>query len=64
MENTEDIQASVSAAFDSVAVINDSTSDTDTIARNKEHLKIMLGKDYFLESLTEAQAAELQTASE
>ena len=64
MENTEDIQASVSAAFDSVAVINDSTSDADTIARNKEHLTIMLGKDYFLEALTEVQATELQTASE
>ena len=64
MENTEDIQASVSAAFDSVTVINDSTSDADTIARNKEHLTIMLGKDYFLEALTEVQATELQTASE
>jgi len=64
MENTEDIQQSVSAAFDSVAVINDSTSDAETIARNKEHLTIMLGKDYFLEALTEVQATELQTASE
>ena len=51
MEMTEeDIQASVSAAFDSVTVIEDSSSDADTIARNKEHLTIMLAKRLVLGS--------------
>ena len=32
---TEDIQSSVSAAFDSVMVIEDTSNDAETIARNK-----------------------------
>ena len=64
MEMTEeDIQASVSAAFDSVTVIEDSSSDADTIARNKEHLTIMLAKDWFSEAISEDQEGLLNTAS-
>jgi|TARA_R110000782_G_scaffold264675_1_gene357957 hypothetical protein len=64
MEMTEeDIQASVSAAFDSVTVIEDASSDADTIARNKEHLTIMLAKDWFSEAISEEQQGLLNTAS-
>ena len=64
MEMTEeDIQASVSAAFDSVTVIEDASSDADTIARNKEHLTIMLAKDWFSEAISEEQEGLLNTAS-
>tara|TARA_R110000824_G_scaffold52545_2_gene145652 strand:- start:1507 stop:1704 length:198 start_codon:yes stop_codon:yes gene_type:complete len=64
MEMTEeDIQASVSAAFDSVTVIEDASSDADTIARNKEHLTIMLAKDWFSEAISEDQEGLLNTAS-
>ena len=64
MEMTEeDIKASVSAAFDSVTVIEDASSDADTIARNKEHLTIMLAKDWFSEAISEEQQGLLNTAS-
>jgi hypothetical protein len=53
------------AAMDSVALINgdkpENTTDeewADTIARNKEHLNIMLAKDFWTtEDLTPLQAA-------
>jgi hypothetical protein len=60
---TEDIQSSVSAAFDSVTVIEDASSDADTIARNKEHLTIMLAKPWFADALTTTQTTDLQTAA-
>ena len=66
----EQIEKSVSAAYDSVNLINELNSkeskteeDTDTINRNKEHVKIMLGKDWFVEALTSEQKAELETIS-
>ena len=37
--------------------------DTDTINRNKGHVKIMLEKDWFVEALTSEQRAELETIS-
>jgi dihydrodipicolinate synthase/N-acetylneuraminate lyase len=50
----EQIAQHYAAALDSVALINgdkpENTSDEDwaeTIARNKEHLNIMLAKDYW-----------------
>jgi hypothetical protein len=50
----EQIAKHYSAALDSVALINstkpENTSDedwADTIARNKEHLNIMLAKDFW-----------------
>ena len=66
----EQIEKSVSAAYDSVNLINELNSketkteeDTDVINRNKEHVKIMLGKDWFVEALTADQKAELETIS-
>lgn len=56
----EDIQASVSAAFDSVNLLASET-DADTIDRNIQHLEIMMAKDWFVDALTEEQAATIQT---
>ena len=61
----EQIAKHYSAALDSVALINstkpENTSDedwADTVARNKEHLNIMLAKDYWTtEDLAPLQAA-------
>jgi hypothetical protein len=61
----EQIAKHYSAALDSVALINggkpESMEDadwTDCVARNKEHLKIMLAKDFWTtENLAPLQAA-------
>jgi hypothetical protein len=61
----EEIARHLSAAMDSVNLINagkpeDMTDDdwADTVARNKEHLKIMLAKDFWTtEDLAPLQAA-------
>lgn len=61
----EQIAQHYTAALDSVALINSTkpelTSDedwADTIARNKEHLNIMLAKDFWTtEDLTAIKAA-------
>ena len=61
----EQIQAHYSAAMDSVNLINggkpEGMSDeewADTVSRNKEHLNIMLAKDFWTtEDLTPLQAA-------
>ena len=61
----EEIARHYSAAMDSVNLINgdkpENTTDADwadTIARNKEHLNIMLAKDFWTtEDLTPLQAA-------
>ena len=61
----EEIAKHYSAAMDSVSLINSTkpefTSDedwADTIARNKEHLNIMLAKDFWTtEDLAPLQAA-------
>ncbi len=68
MENLtqEEIQNSVNAAYDSVNLINElnliselSDKEKDTLYRNKEHLKIMLAKEWFFNALTEEQKVEL-----
>ena len=69
MENQitpEEIARHYSAAMDSVNLINagkpeqmDDTEWADTVARNKEHLKIMLAKDFW----TTEDLAPLQAAS-
>jgi len=52
----EEIAAHYSACGDSVALINDDW--VDTLARNKEHLVLMLAKDYWTtESMTAITAA-------
>jgi hypothetical protein len=62
----EEIQRHFNAAMDSVNLINagqpEGMSDedwADTVARNKEHLKIMLAKDFW----TTEDLTPLQTAS-
>lgn len=68
MENLtqEEIQNSINAAYDSVNLINElnlieelSKEEKDTLYRNKEHLKIMLAKEWFFNALTEEQKNEL-----
>jgi hypothetical protein len=68
MENLtqEQIQNSVKAAYDSVNLINElnlieelSDEQKDTLSRNKEHIKIMLEKEWFYDALTEEQKVEL-----
>lgn len=63
----EEIARHLSAAMDSVNLINgekpeDMTDEdwADTVARNKEHLKIMLAKDFW----TTEDLSPLQAASE
>lgn len=67
IEITEDqVQHSISAAFDSVNLINElktksslTEEEQDRLDRNKEHLVIMLGKDWFETGLTEQQKNEI-----
>ena len=63
----EQIAKSVSAAYDSVNLINELKAKTDltedenaTIDRNVEHLRIMLAKEWFANALTAEQKAELE----
>lgn len=58
----EQIEKSVSAAFDSVTLINElnllntlSEEEQATKDRNIEHLKIMIAKEWFASALTEEQ---------
>ena len=64
----EQIEGSISAAYDSVSLINELNSkevlteeEADTKNRNIEHLKIMLSKEWFASALSENQKAELET---
>lgn len=66
----EQIEKSISAAYDSVDLINELSSQESLdeeqmaiISRNKEHLVVMLAKDWFADALTEEQKAELEIAS-
>jgi len=64
-QTTEEIARHYSAAMDSVNLINAGKPEkmsaedwADTVARNKEHLKIMLAKDFWTtENLTPLQTA-------
>ena len=63
----EEIARHYAAALDSVALINgekpkgvEDADWADTVARNKEHLKIMLAKDFW----TTEDLAPLQAAAE
>jgi hypothetical protein len=57
----QDPQQSISAAFDSVNLINNTIleiiddENKSTVSRNVEHLQLMLGKEWFSEALTEQQ---------
>lgn len=63
----EQIAKSVSAAYDSVNLINELKAKTEltedenaTIDRNVEHLRIMLAKEWFANALTAEQKSELE----
>ena len=64
----EQIARSVSAAFDSVNLINTlkaqpslTEEEQDRLDRNKEHLTIMLTKDWFSGALTVQQKTDIDT---
>ena len=64
-------QKSISAAFDSVNLINDlqqkqslTQEEQDRVDRNKEHLNIMLNKDWFEQALTQQQKQQIQAAAQ
>jgi len=60
---------SVSAAFDSVNLINNTIPSTgktidekiDIMKRNKDHLEIMMGKSWFTEALINDEGNQIQT---
>jgi hypothetical protein len=63
----EQVAKSVSAAYDSVNLINELTAngsltedETNILNRNIAHIHIMLAKDWFIEGLTNEQLIELQ----
>lgn len=62
----EQVAKSVSAAYDSVNLINElkaketlTEEETATVTRNEEHIRIMMGKEWFVAGLTKAQKTEL-----
>tara|TARA_R110000803_G_scaffold50644_1_gene104944 strand:+ start:1090 stop:1308 length:219 start_codon:yes stop_codon:yes gene_type:complete len=66
----EQIEKSISAAYDSVSLINELNSkealteeEADTKNRNIEHLKIMLSKEWFANALSQTQKVELETVA-
>lgn len=63
----EQVAKSVSAAYDSVALIAElkakgtlTEEETATLVRNEEHIRIMMGKVWFVAGLTDLQITELQ----
>lgn len=62
----EQAAKSVSAAYDSVNLIAElkakeslTEEEVDRLDRNKKHIEIMLGKEWFVKALTVEQKAEL-----
>ena len=65
-QTPEQVQRSISAAFDSVNLINElkaqpslTEEEQDRVNRNVEHLRIMLAKEWFSEGLTEQQIIDI-----
>ena len=65
-QTPEQVQRSISAAFDSVNLINQlkaqpslTEEEQDRLNRNVEHLRIMLAKEWFSEGLTEQQKNDI-----
>jgi hypothetical protein len=63
----EQVKQSVSAAYDSVALLAElnaketlTEEETATVTRNVEHIRIMMGKEWFVGGLTDQQITELQ----
>ena len=72
-ESTQEqqIQKSISAAFDSVNLINElqqkqslNQEEQDIVSRNKKHLNIMLNKDWFEQALTQQQKQQIQEVTQ
>jgi hypothetical protein len=70
MENftQEQIEKSISAAFDSVNLIesllsssNNDEEKAEIIERNIDHLKIMMSKDWFKNALTQSQLSKINS---
>lgn len=62
----EEIAKSISAAYDSVNLIAElkaietlSEEDVDTLARNEEHIRLIMTKDWFVAGLTKTQKTQL-----
>lgn len=67
-QTPEQVQRSISAAFDSVNLINQLKSqpslteeEQDRVNRNTEHLRIMLAKEWFSTGLTEQQRTDINS---
>jgi len=67
-QTPEQIQRSISSAFDSVNLINQlkaqpslTEEEQDRVNRNVEHLRIMLAKEWFSEGLTEQQKTDINS---
>lgn len=63
----EQIEKSILAAYDSVNLINElkakeslTQEETNTLERNKKHIEIMLGYEWFSNGLTAQQKTELE----
>lgn len=69
-KQTSNPEKSISAAFDSVAVINKLITQTvddkkkANVERNVQHLELMLTKEFFTEALTTEQRTEIETCIE
>jgi hypothetical protein len=65
---TPNTEKSISAAFDSVNLINKLITETaddkkkSTVERNVKHLELMLTKDFFINALTPIQKTEIETS--
>lgn len=64
---SEQVAKSVSAAYDSVTLITElkakatlTEDDSAKLTRNEEHIRIMMGKEWFVGGLTDKQITELQ----
>lgn len=62
----EQVAKSVAAAYDSINLLNElkakevlTEEEVTTLARNEEHVRIMLGKEWFVAGLTKKQKTEL-----
>jgi hypothetical protein len=63
----EEVTKSITATYDSVAIVNELNGKMDIVEeelarldRNVEHIRIMMGKEWFVAGLTDKQITELQ----
>lgn len=69
-KQTPNPEKTISAAFDSVALINKLILQTvddkkkANVKRNVQHLELMLTKEFFTEALTTKQRTEIETCIE